>query len=125
MNAKAQWIKDLEKREQEILLLRREQIAREGEVYQRELRLKIDQEALKAGYEALEKQKVLNQSYLAAMLSETEAIGQIKGKAAERAKSEALQKELDSIKGKEVDMLKTLLEKAVTALQVNIVKDRS
>lgn len=125
MNTKAAWIKDLEKREQELVLLRKEQIVREGEVYQREQKLKINQDLLKADLEALEKQKKLNQDCLAAMLAETEALGMAKGRTEERTRSEGLQKQLDAQRDADINLLKDLLGKAIAALQVNVKVERN
>lgn len=129
MNMKATWIKELENREQEIVRLRKEQIIREGEIYQREEKLKLDQ-ALLSGNQAqqvefLKQQKDLQRKHLDATLAEATEIGAMKGRAEERARSEALQKELDQLKTEEIDMLKDLLGKAITALQVNVKVERS
>jgi hypothetical protein len=125
MNTKATWITDLEKREQELILLRKEQIAREGAVYQREELLKLNEEALKQGYESLERQKKLNKDHFNATLVETEALGVLKGRAEERAKTEAVQKELDKQKDQEITVLKDLLTKTLAALQVVVKVERS
>lgn len=119
MDTKAKWIKDLEKREEELILLRKEQIAREGAVYQREELLKINEEILKQRYEALEKQKALNQACYNAQVAEAEALGVIKGRAEERNKTETLLRKLDVIKDGDISLLKDLLEKALAALQIS------
>jgi hypothetical protein len=122
MNVKAEWVKDLEKREQEIILLRKEQILRESELYQREQALALSQSLLQGSYDSIVTQRELQKKHLAAVVDETRALGVMQGRSEEREKNrvslEAAMKEVDQQKNKEIELLKDLLTKAIVALQI-------
>jgi uncharacterized protein (DUF927 family) len=122
MNVKAEWVKDLEKREAEIILLRKEQILRESELYQREQTLMLNQNLLRESSDFIAVQKDIQKRHLAAVINETRELGVMQGRSEEREKNrvslEAAMKEVNEQKNKEIELLKDLLTKAIAALQV-------
>jgi len=121
MNVKAEWVKDLEKRETEIILLRKEQILRESELYQREQTLMLNQNLLKESSDFIAVQKDIQKRHLAAVVNETRELGVMQGRSEEREKNrvslEAAMKEVNEQKNKEIELLEDLLTKAIAALQ--------
>lgn len=122
MNVKAEWVKDLERREQEIILLRKEQILRESELYQREQTLTLNQNLIKEGFDSIVAQRELQKKHLAAVVNETRELGVMQGRSEERERNraslEAAMKEVNEQKDKEIELLKDLLTKALSALQI-------